>query len=43
MKAANWIIPIILVASALFYVGACFFMSPVLLASTAGVVLSAVW
>lgn len=43
MRTENWIIPVVLVASALFYAGACFFMESVLLASLAGVFLSVVW
>ena len=43
MKAANWTIPAILAASALFYAGACFFLGSILLASPLGIILSVVW
>ena len=43
MRAANWTIPVIVTASTLFYVGACYFMGAGLLVSPAGVVLSVVW
>lgn len=43
MKAVNWTIPVILLASAAFYAIACLFLGSVLLSSPAGIVLSVVW
>ena len=43
MRSGNWIIPIVLVGAALFYLIICASMGPTLLNSPSGLVLSAIW